>query len=56
MFSKNRLVTRKQSETNKKTEFAMTNEKLYENCKIVKLYEKQKKKKKTAPLTDETRM
>ena len=29
----------------------MTNEKLYENCKIVKLYEK-----KTAPLIDKIRM
>ena len=36
----------------------MTNKKLYENCKIIKLYEKKfkKKKKKTAPMTDKTRM
>ena len=37
--------------TTKQTELATTNEKLYENCKIVELYEK-----KTAPLIDKIRM
>ena len=37
--------------TTKQTELATTNEKLYENCKIVELYEK-----KTAPLIEKIRM
>ena len=41
----------KKNKTNKQTELATTNEKLYENCKIVELHEK-----KTAPLIDKIRM
>ena len=41
----------KQNKTNKQTELTTTNEKLYENCKIVELYEK-----KTAPLIEKIRM
>ena len=41
----------KKTKQNKQTELATTNEKLYENCKIVELYEK-----KTAPLIDKIRM
>ena len=41
----------KKAKQNKQTELATTNEKLYENCKIVELYEK-----KTAPLIDKIRM
>ena len=37
--------------TTKQTALATTNEKLYENCKIVELYEK-----KTAPLIEKIRM
>ena len=42
---------KKQAKQNKQTELATTNEKLYENCKIVELYEK-----KTGPLIDKTRI
>ena len=41
----------KQNKTNKQTELTTTNEKLYENCKIVELYEKKK-----APLIEKIRM
>ena len=41
----------KQHKTNKQTKLATTNEKLYENCKIVEFYEK-----KTVPLIDKMRM
>ena len=44
-------VKTKQNKTNKQTELATANEKLYENCKIVELYEK-----KTAPLIEKIRM
>ena len=42
---------KKTKKTNKQTDLATTNEKLYENFKIVELYEK-----KTAPLIDKIRM
>ena len=42
---------KKRAKQNKQTELATTNEKLYENCEIVELYEK-----KTAPLIDKIRM
>ena len=42
---------KKRAKQNKQTELATTNEKFYENCEIVELYEK-----KTAPLIDKIRM
>ena len=38
------LKKMKQTKKTKQTEFAKTNEKLYKNCKIVKLYERKKRR------------